>query len=177
MCESLSASMIHVTKRENLKYHACRCDVMAPRIALLFHGHVHLLKLQRTVQKSIILRSGIDLSLESLANAKTMDINPYNNPSFIVDLEQPFSAEMIDDFGSYDVISAEYPPFTVYKSPSLFDNILKILKPGGIFIMWPGFVDMRTRTKIAKDVLKSHPGFQRVTKRNKVLIFQRTTME
>lgn len=142
-------------------------------IALLFHGDSHTLRTQKTKNSSVICLSGINPTIESLKNIVTIDVRPEVRPTHVLDLTEPAPEWLSNRF---DVMTAEYPPFSVYKSRTFFENVLSMLVPGGTFIMFPpGFnskgFSYKDRSAFAEGVLRSHAGFVSYRKGNRLLFF------
>lgn len=155
---------------------------------MLFHGTRHRIK-----RDSILFKLGIIPTLEVMKNIKTIDVDPRTLPTVVADLEVPLLDEVITQLGNFDIITSEYPPFVVYQSRTFFQNVVKLLKPGGMFAMWPGLLthskyplsptkwiiplnpyrDMRARTRFARNISMANPSLELLKKINKLLVFQK----
>jgi hypothetical protein len=156
------------------------------KILMLFHGTKHLLR-----DSSILAKLGVPFTIEIVNRITTIDINPDKKPTIVADLELPLTPEQLQYLGKFDLITSEYPPFVVYNSKELFDNVVNLLEPGGQFAFWPGLLtkskyphspsswiiplseskDMKARTKMGCDIIRQHPELVSFTKKNKLLIF------
>lgn len=167
-------------------------DTTPPRVLMMFHGGRHFIG-----KDSTLVRLGVPLTVATLIGIKTIDCSEETEPTVVADLLKPLLPEVVEKMGKFDVITAEYPPFPVFKNDIFFENVVTLLASHGMFAMWPGLLtkskyprcpykwltplsetaDMRARTKFATDIVRRHPEFTGFKKKNKLLIFHKGSTE
>ena len=119
--------------------------------------------------------------MEELKSIVTMDVNPDTHPSYVVDLMPRLTAKQHSDMGlttgSFDVITLEYPPTTLYISkegviyPSFFENVAELLADGGIFLM-PCAMSRRYHDVFCNNIENAVPTLKRVRRgRGRIFVF------
>ena len=163
-------------------------DVHSARILMLFHGTRYRVK-----RTSILFKLGFIPTQDVVRNIKSINKDPRALPTVVADLEHTLPDDIINELGTFNIITAEYPPFTVYKSSSFFHNVVRLLSPSGMFAMWPGILteskfplsptrwvipvnpykDMKARKSFAKKVLEAHPSLIMCQCVSKLLVFKK----